>query len=228
MVFIKQKISKILHIGDPINAVRIFTEKKVDEIIIYDIDASRKNKDPNYHLLEILAAESRMPICYGGGINNADKAKKIFGLGIEKISLNKIIFNDIDLLKSLINQFGSQSIAVTLDVSKNNLEGRYAIFENYGKKLLNVNFLTFIKELENLGIGEIIINNIDLDGTMNGYDIDLIRSVYKNVSIPSSFIGGARSYKEINSIIEEFNIIGLGAGSLFFKGSKSCFIQLSM
>ena len=208
--------SKPTYIGDPINAIRIFTEKKVDEIIIYDIEASKYEKEPNYNLLRILASETRMPICYGGGIKNIDIAKKIFELGIEKISLNKAIFNNINLLKSLIKQIGSQSIAVTLDVAKNDNDQKYYIYNNYGDDLFKSDFFEFIKKLEDIGIGEIIINNIDLDGTMKGYDISLIRSVYNKITIPSSFIGGASSFKEIKEIANEFKVIGLGAGSLFF------------
>ena len=205
-----------VYIGDPINTIRIFTEKKVDEIIIYDIDATINNTLPNYNLLKILASETRMPICYGGAVKSIEIAKKLFELGIEKISLNNAIFDNLDLLKLLIKNFGSQSIVTTLDISKNNTNGVYRVSSQYGKNFAKIDLLDLIKKLEKIGIGEIIINNIDLDGTMKGYDKNLINKIYNSVSIPVSFVGGAKSFKELEDIISNFKIIGLAAGSIFF------------
>ena len=205
-----------VYIGDPINAIRIFTEKKVDEIIIYDIDATKNNTYPNYNLLKILASESRMPICYGGAVKSIEIAKKLFELGIEKISLNNAIFDNFGLLKLLIKNFGSQSIVATLDISKINNEGKYGIYSKYEKDFKNVELLDFIKNLEKIGVGEIIINNIDLDGTMKGYDKNLINRIYNSINIPVSFVGGAKSFEELNEIKQKYKIIGLAAGSIFF------------
>ena len=206
------------YVGDPINAVRIFNEKKVDELMMIDIDATKFGKKPNFDMISIWANECRMPLCYGGGIKNLEDAEKIFSLGVEKVALSSIVISNPEIVKEISNNVGSQSVVVVLDVKKN-FFGKYDVYTHNGEVSTKVNLFNFIIELENLGAGEIVINSIDRDGLMNGYDIPLVRKIRKSVSIPITILGGAGSHNHIKELIKEFKIIGAGAGSLFvFKG----------
>ena len=206
------------YVGDPLNAVRIFNEKEVDELIVLDIDASVENREPDYKMIENLAAECNMPICYGGGIKTIEQAQKIFSLGVEKIAISSAIINDISLIEKMVEIVGSQSIVVVLDVKKS-FFGTYEIYIHNGKIKTDKNLLAFVKELEILGVGEIIINSIDQDGVMKGYDFNLIEKVRNAINIPITVLGGAGSLIDIQKLISKFGLIGSAAGSLFvFKG----------
>jgi imidazole glycerol-phosphate synthase subunit HisF len=213
-----KKFKEARYIGDPINTVKIFNEKKVDELCIFDIGATTKEYEPNYSLIERIAAQSRMPICYGGGIKSSEQAQKIFNLGIEKIAISSAIFTDPNIIESIADKVGIQSVVVVLDVRKK-MFGGYEIYINNGKRVIKENLFSLISELEKKGVGEIIINNIDLDGTRKGYDFNLIEKVSEELSIPLTVLGGAGSLDDIKKLIEKFGIIGAAAGSLFvFKG----------
>ena len=206
------------YIGDPINAVRIFNEKEVDELAFFDIDATVLHKEPDYVLIEKLANQSRMPLCYGGGVKTVDEAQKIFGLGIEKIALSSAIIKTPQLVTQIAERVGSQSVIVVLDIKKK-LLGGYEVFTHNGKKSTGINPIKFVKELEMLGAGEIIINCIDQDGVMKGYDMTLIGIIAESISIPLTVLGGAGSMSDIEKVIEKYGVIGVAAGSLFvFKG----------
>ena len=206
------------YVGDPINAVRIFNEKEVDELAFFDIDASVLNKEPDYVLIEKLANQSRMPLCYGGGVKTVEQAQKIFGLGIEKIALSSAVVHNPQLVTQIADRVGSQSVIVVLDIKKK-LLGGYEIYIHNGKKSTGINPIKFAKELEALGAGEIIINSIDQDGVMKGYDLNLIKIIRAAVNIPITILGGASSFEEMSKVVNEFGVIGLAAGSLFvFKG----------
>ena len=206
------------YVGDPLNAVRIFNEKEVDELIVLDIDASVENREPDFKMIENLAAECNMPICYGGGIKTIEQAQKIFSLGVEKIAISSAIINDSSLIKKIVEIVGSQSIVVVLDVKKS-FFGTYEIYIHNGKIKTDKNLLAFVKELEILGVGEIIINSIDHDGVMKGYDFNLIEKVRNAINIPITVLGGAGSLVDIQKLISKFGLIGSAAGSLFvFKG----------
>jgi cyclase len=206
------------YIGDPINAVRIFNEKEVDELAFFDIDATVHNKEPDYVLIEKLANQSRMPLCYGGGVKTIGQAQKIFGLGIEKIALSSAVIQNPQLVTQIADRVGSQSVIVVLDVKKK-LLGGYEIYTHNGKKSTGINPVKFAKELELLGAGEIIINSIDQDGVMKGYDMNLIDKITETISIPITVLGGAGSISDLEKVIERHGVIGVSAGSLFvFKG----------
>jgi cyclase len=206
------------YVGDPINAVRIFNEKEVDELAFFDIDATVLNKEPDYILIEKLANQSRMPLCYGGGVKTVEQAQKIFGLGIEKIALSSVVIQNPQLVTHIADRVGSQSVIVVLDIKKNLLSG-YEIYTHNGKKSTGINPIKFAKELEKLGVGEIIINSIDQDGVMKGYDLNLIDKIAETISIPLTVLGGAGSMSDIEKVIEKHGVIGVAAGSLFvFKG----------
>ncbi|GAA3982787.1 AglZ/HisF2 family acetamidino modification protein [Pedobacter ginsengiterrae] len=206
------------YVGDPINAVKIFNEKEVDELAVFDIDATVLNKEPDYALIEKLANQSRMPLCYGGGVKTVEQAQRIFGLGIEKIALSSAVINKPELIMEIADRVGSQSVIVVLDVKKK-LLGGYEVYTHNGKKSSGINPFKFIEEAEKLGAGEIIINSIDQDGVMKGYDMNLIDKVREKISLPMTVLGGAGSLDDIGKVINKHGIIGVGAGSLFvFKG----------
>lgn len=206
------------YVGDPINAVRIFNEKEVDELAFFDIDASVLNKEPDYVLIEKLANQSCMPLCYGGGVKTVEQAQRIFSLGIEKIALSSAIIDNPQLVAQIAERVGSQSVIVVLDVKKK-LLGGYEIYTHNGKKATGINPVKFAKEIELLGAGEIIINSIDQDGVMKGYDMNLIDKIAESISIPLTVLGGGGSLADIEKVIDKHGIIGVAAGSLFvFKG----------
>ena len=206
------------YVGDPINAVRIFNEKAVDELAIFDIDATQKQHEPNYNLIERLANQSRMPLCYGGGVKNVEQAQRIFGLGIEKIALSSSVVEKPSLVSEIAARVGSQSVIVVLDVKKK-LLGGYEVYTHNGKKATHLDPVTFSEKLQNLGAGEVILNSIDQDGTMKGYDMTIINRVREKLSIPMTVLGGAGSLNDIKAVIDTHGVIGVAAGSLFvFKG----------
>jgi len=206
------------YVGDPINAVKIFNEKAVDELAIFDIDATVKGLEPNYGLIERIANQSRMPLCYGGGVKTVEQAQKIFGLGIEKIALSSSVIENPGLITQIAERVGAQSVIVVLDVKKK-LFGVYEVYTHNGKKATGINPFKFIQEAQKLGAGEIIINSIDQDGVMKGYDHGLIDKAREQTSLPMTVLGGAGSLDDIKKIIDKHKIIGVAAGSLFvFKG----------
>jgi len=206
------------YVGDPINAVRIFNEKEVDELAIFDIDATVHKNEPDYSLIEKLANQSRMPLCYGGGVKTIEQAQRIFGLGIEKIALSSAAIQHPDLVTKIANRVGSQSVIVVLDVKKR-LFGGYELYTHNGNKSTGIDPVKFAKDLEQAGVGEIIINSIDKDGTMQGYDFALIDKITEVVNIPLTALGGAGSLDDIQKVIERYGVIGVAAGSLFvFQG----------
>jgi cyclase len=206
------------YVGDPINAVKIFNEKQVDELAFFDIDATVLNKEPDYLLLEKLANQSRMPLCYGGGVKTVEQAQKIFGLGIEKIALSSAAIQNPHLIEQIADRVGSQSVIVVLDIKKKFLGG-YEVFTHNGRKASGINPVKFAIELQQLGAGEIILNSIDQDGTMKGFDMNLIDKVAEVTSIPLTVLGGAGSLLDIEKVIDKHGVIGVAAGSLFvFKG----------
>jgi imidazole glycerol-phosphate synthase subunit HisF len=208
------------YVGDPINAVRIFNEKEVDELIVFDVDATVQNREPNYALIKNLAAECRMPLCYGGGVKTVDQIQKIISLGVEKVALSSVAMQQPDLISDAAVRVGSQSIVVVMDVKKKGFIGsRYEVYTHNGTRSTGLSPVEFAKRVQALGAGEVVINAIDLDGVMKGYDIDLIRQVRECISLPLTVLGGAGSLQDIAVLISTFGVIGVAAGSLFvFKG----------
>lgn len=206
------------YVGDPINAVKIFNEKEVDELAIFDIDATVKDLEPNYSLIERIANQSRMPLCYGGGVKTVGQAQKIFGLGIEKIALSSSVIQNPKLITEIADRVGSQSVIVVLDVKKK-LFGGYEVYTHNGKRATGINPFQFIEQAQKLGAGEIVINSIDQDGVMKGFDMSLVDKAREKSSLPMTFLGGAGSLEDIKKVIDKHKIIGVAAGSLFvFKG----------
>jgi cyclase len=205
------------YVGDPINAVRIFNEKEVDELIVLDIDATQQGREPDYVMIERLAAECRMPLCYGGGVRTINQAMRIFALGVEKIAISTIAIERPEFVAELAERVGRQSVVVVLDV-KRTARG-YHIFMHNSTKTTDLDLVEFSQRMQGLGAGEIVVNSIDHDGVMKGYDLPLIRLIRQSISVPLTALGGAGKLEHIGSLIREFGIIGAAAGSLFvFKG----------
>lgn len=206
------------YVGDPINAVKIFNEKEVDELAVFDIDATTKGYEPNYSLIERLANQSRMPLCYGGGVKTVEQAQRIFSLGIEKIALSSAVLARPELITEISERVGSQSVIVVLDVKKK-LLGGYEAYINNGKKSTGIDPFKFAEKAQALGAGEIVINSIDQDGVMKGFDMGLIDRVREKITLPLTVLGGAGSLNDIQKVIDKHGVIGVAAGSLFvFKG----------
>ena len=207
------------YVGDPLNAVRIFNEKEVDELMVLDIDATVNGIEPNYVLIEKMAKECRMPLCYGGGIKTSAQAKQIFSYGVEKIAISSLAVEKPDVVSEIAAAVGNQSVVVVMDVHKRKLFGKYELYTHNGTKATGLNPVDFAIEMQKRGAGELVINSIDNDGMMMGFDMKLIDSVKRAVSIPVTVIGGAGSLDDMGEVIKQHGIIGVSAGSIFvFKG----------
>jgi cyclase len=207
------------YVGDPINAVRIFNEKEVDELLVLDISASRGTRGPDYQLIRSLAAECRMPLAYGGGVSSLEQFQRIVGLGVEKVSVCSAAITNPNLVAEAARQVGSQSVVVTLDLRRRP-DGAYKLFGNGGRDEAPLSLVAAVRQFQDLGAGEIVVNSIDRDGAMKGYDWDLVRIVRDSASVPITVLGGAGSLAHCGGLVEQFGSLGVAAGSLFvFKGS---------
>lgn len=207
------------YVGDPINAVKIFNEKEADELIVLDIDATTQGRAPNERLISQFAVECRMPLCYGGGISNVEQVKRIIGLGVEKISLGAAAIESPDLIAATAREIGSQSVVVVLDVKKV-ARGGYEVCTHNGTRGTGLHPVAAARAAEERGAGEILVNCIDHDGVMKGYDLELAVMVREATRLPMSVLGGAGSLADMRALIERCGVIGAAAGSLFvFKGT---------
>ena len=216
------------YVGDPLNTVRIFNEKEVDELIVLDISATKNNVEPDWDLIEHIARECRMPLCYGGGLNSIERIEKLISLGVEKAAIGYAAFESPQIIKNAIKSVGRQSIVGIVDVKKTGINRKYKTMVLNGTLKTNMNPLEYTKYLENIGVGEILLQNIDLDGKMKGFDINLIEVIYKNIDVPLTVLGGAGSLEDIRKLIKKFKLIGLQLGVyLFLKENIGGFGELS-
>jgi cyclase len=206
------------YVGDPINAVKIFNEKEADELIVLDIDATVTGTAPDFAMIQKLAAECRMPLCYGGGVTTVEQVRRIIGLGVEKVAISAAAVADPNLISAMAAEVGSQSVVVVLDVKKS-LFGKYEVYTRNGQKSTGRSPVEMAQQAEKLGAGEIVINSIDNDGQMKGYDLDLAAKVREAIRLPMSVLGGAGSLLDMGRLISVCGVVGAAAGSLFvFKG----------
>jgi imidazole glycerol-phosphate synthase subunit HisF len=208
------------YVGDPVNAIRIFNEKEADELMVVDIDASRTGVEPNFRLIGQFAAICRMPLCYGGGIKSAEQASRIISLGVEKVSLSSAIVERPEVISEIAREIGSQSVVAVFDVRRDS-SGLYNVYTHNGQRKSQRPLLEFLEQAEALGAGEIVVNSIDREGSMTGYDMELAGLVRRTVNTPISVLGGCGSLADIEQLIGSCGIVGAAVGSFFvFKGPR--------
>jgi len=201
------------YVGDPINAVKIFNEKEVDELVVLDISATAEKRGPNMKQVKEIAGEAFMPLGYGGGITRTEEIRELIAAGVEKVILNTAAFYTPRLVTDGANYVGSQSIVVSMDVKKN-IWGKYRVYVQNGSKNTDRDPAEYAKKMEEAGAGELFLNAIDKDGTFNGYDIDLICLVSAAVNIPVVAIGGAGSVNDFTKAVKN-GASAVSAGSMF-------------
>lgn len=209
------------YVGDPINAVRIFNEKEADELMVLDIDATTNKVSPDFGLIAKLAAECRMPLCYGGGVTTAEQAVRLVDMGVEKVALSAAAIANPSLLTEMAAAVGRQSVVAVLDVRKRTglFSKGYEVCTHNAKESHKIDPITLARQLQDAGAGEIVINSVDRDGLMQGYDLDLAVQFKQALKVPVTFLGGAGTIDHLGELIERVGVVGAAAGSLFvFKG----------
>lgn len=212
------KFKEPKYLGDPINIVRIFNDKEVDELVLLDITATPENRGPRFEMLKDIASEAFIPLAYGGGIRTMDDVRTLLSIGIEKLVLNTAAFENPGLIREAADHAGSQAVVISIDVKKS-LLGKYEVFTRCGQKKPGIDPVRHAIEMEKMGAGEIIINSIDRDGVMQGYDLELVQKVADAVSVPVVASGGAGSLQHVAEVIKTGHASAAAAGSLFvFQG----------
>jgi len=212
------KFKNPVYVGDAINAIRIFNEKEVDELIILDVEASKKNTSPDIIFIKKIASECFMPLCYGGGVRTLNDIKEVVAAGVEKVSLNSIAVQDPSFVRSASRAFGSSTIVVCIDYKKT-LLGKMVVTSVAGQKKSKYSPLEFAMLMEEMGAGEIVLNSIDRDGTMSGYDLETLSKVTEKVSVPVIALGGAGTLEHFEQAISQSKVSAIAAGSMFvFQG----------
>ena len=209
------------YVGDPINAVKIFNEKESDELIMLDIDATVQRREPDFALIAKLAAECRMPLCYGGGVTTAAQAARIVDLGVEKVAVSAAAIVNPGLLTEMADALGRQSVVAVLDVRKkpSPFVNEYEVCTHNGKTVHKIDPVILAEQLQDAGAGEIVINSIDRDGFMQGYDLALAKQFWDVLKVPMTIMGGAGSLEHVGHLVSTIGIVGAAAGSMFvFKG----------
>jgi cyclase len=209
-----EKFKNPKYVGDPINAVRIYNEKEVDELIFLDIDASRNGVEPNLSTIEDLATECFMPFAYGGGITTLQQIQRILKIGVEKVILNQTALKNPDFIKEAAKHFGSSTIIVAVDIKKD-LWGNYKVYDHVKKKTVGQTPAEYALQMCEAGAGELFINNVDRDGTYTGFDSQILESINKIVSIPVIACGGASGTNDLKEVVSKANVSGVAAGSIF-------------
>jgi cyclase len=206
------------YLGDPINIVRIFNDKEVDELVFLDITATVDKKEPPYELLERITSECFMPLCYGGGVSDIATMTRLYSMGIEKVALNSSAVENPQLVAAAAEIFGSQSVIVSIDVKKKILGG-YEVYTHSGRKATGLTPVQHAQEMARRGAGEILLNSIDRDGMMKGYDLALVRTVASAVDVPVVACGGAATVDDLVAVVNDGGASAAGAGSMFvFQG----------
>jgi cyclase len=213
------KFKKPTYIGDPVNAVKIFNDKEVDEIVLLDITATKEKREPDYDKIEEICSEAFMPFAYGGGINSVDQVDRLFQLGIEKVVLNSVLNSKLNLVRQISDKYGAQSVVASIDVRKN-IFGKYSAYSHSGQKKVRLVMEQYLSNILKAGVGEVFLNAIDRDGTYLGYDLELINKLSKNSSVPLVACGGARNVTDFKLAIEN-GASAAAAGSMFVYSKKN-------
>lgn len=221
-----RKFRQETYLGDPINAVRIFNDKQVDELVFLDISAARQRSEPDLDLLRGIAGECFMPLGYGGGLTSVDMAREILAIGFEKIVVNSAAWTKPDLVPALAKHFGRSTVVGSIDV-KRNWVGREHVMIHGGREKIALSPEAWAEELQNRGVGEILINSINRDGEMMGYDLDLVTRVSSAVSVPVIAAGGARTVEDLKSAVRDAGASAAAAGAMFFFQGKHRAVLIS-
>lgn len=213
------------YIGDPINTVKIFNEKEVDEICVLDINATPENREPSLSLIREIASECFMPISYGGGIRSVEQVRSIFNSGVEKVVVNTLAYDAPDVLKKIVSYAGSSSVVVSIDARKRVMRG-YEVYVRSGTQGTKKNPVEFAREMEAMGVGEIILHSIDREGIMQGFDLELVQQVASAVNVPVIACGGAGSLEHFSQALES-GASAVAAGSFFVYQGKHRAVLIS-
>jgi len=213
-----KKFKEPVYVGDPVNAVRIFSEKEVDEIIILDIEASRLGREPNYELIAEMAGEAFMPVAYGGGVRSLEQIRRLIRSGVEKVVINTAATESTDIIRAAVEVFGSQAIVGSVDVRRK-LLGGYTLVCKSATVKTRLTLQQYIEDLIGAGVGELFINDVDRDGTMAGYDLALLHSVAK-AGVPVVMCGGAGTLEHLRQAVLEGGASAVAAGSMFVFHGK--------
>lgn len=208
------------YVGDPINTIRIFNEKEVDELVLLDITATIERKRPNFQVISEVASECFMPLTYGGGVRSVEDARMIFSLGVEKVVVNAYAIEKPLFVKECADLFGSQSIIISIDVKKSWM-GKYSVHTHGGKTATGLDPVEWAKKMEETGAGEILLTSIDRDGTFEGYDIELIKRVTSAVNIPVIACGGAGKVEDFTAAVKNGGASAVAAGSMVVYQGKN-------
>lgn len=202
------------YVGDPINAVRIFNQKEVDELVLFDINSTTKASPINYPLLEQITSECFMPVCYGGGVKTLEDFRRLFSMGIEKVSISSLLFDNPEVVTKAVAIYGSQSIIATLDIKLSKYRKKYQVYTHSSKQKRKYTPVEAAKYACSLGVGEVIINTIHRDGTWSGFDQDLIKNICQNVDVPVVAAGGAGTLDDIKDVVVNANASAVALGSM--------------
>ena len=213
------------YVGDPINAVKIFNEKEADELLLLDFRASADKRKIDFNKITEIASEAFMPMAYGGGVTKLDEAKRVFDCGYEKIVLNSVLFENNSLVENIANIYGAQAVVGCMDVKKNFFR-KNLVYSHSGKNKTGYTPLEWASKLEEYGVGEIIINNIDNDGTWEGYNLEIIAEVSAKVKVPVIACGGAGSVDDFRRAVDA-GASAVAAGSMFVYQKKGMGVLIS-
>ena len=207
------KFANPKYVGDPINAIRIFNDKEVDELLVLDIEASKAKREPKYDLIEQFAGECFMPLAYGGGITSFEQARRLFSIGVEKVTVQSSVLAELDLVSGITARYGNQSVVVSIDVKKNFL-GRRKLYSAATGKVMDQDWLEYLKMAVLAGAGEILINAVDRDGTLRGMDLTLIERATSVCSVPLIAVGGVGSLADVKAAVSA-GASAVAAGAFF-------------
>lgn len=214
-----------VYIGDPINAVKIFNEKEVDELVILDFNSTINNREIDYELLTEIASEAFMPLSFGGGVKNLEQINNLINCGYERVIINTAAIENPDVIKKAVTKFGSSTIIVSVDVKKD-LFGRYHVYSNSGTMKSNLKLNEWIECLNSFSVGEILLSSIDRDGMMSGYDVDLIKHVSNIANMPVITCCGASNLSDFNNAVKA-GASAVAAGSMFVFHGKHKAVLIS-
>jgi cyclase len=213
------KFNNFNYIGDPCNTIRIFNELEVDELMLLDITASKEGKEPNYSLLKDIASECFMPLSYGGGVRSVEQARQIFNIGFEKICINSVALDDINIVSAISEEFGAQAVIGSIDYKKS-FFGKSEVVKHYNLKLTGRDVVDWSKSLSEAGAGEILLTSIDREGTWNGYDLEIIKQVTSEINIPVIAHGGCGSLEDIKAAVYQSGASAVAIGSMVVYQKK--------